>query len=127
MNLEKLIELIFSNPDNICIEYSNINGQETLKVNGEELNESFDDTKVIAEVDKFKKIIDSLPDCIFEEIIEEIEDMFDLNTFNNLIQQERFTEFEAEHVTGLINQTYTVIREKVLDRIEELENILSQI
>ena len=38
MNLEKFLELVLTNPDNISIQYSNINGEEKLIVNGKDLS-----------------------------------------------------------------------------------------
>ena len=120
MDLEKLIELILQNPDNICIEYSNINGEETLKVNGETLS---DLTK--EEIEHYKNIIDSIDDCTFEEIVDELKDMIDLSEFSKML--DTYPNCDHNLLKGYINQSYTVIKDKIESRIEQLNEILNQI
>ena len=61
MDFEKLINFILNNPKNINIEYSNINGEEKLVINGEEIKEeSFDDSKIKEEVKNYKDIVENL-------------------------------------------------------------------
>lgn len=126
MNIDELFKLILSNPTNLNIKYSSINGQEKLTVNGEEVlpNEDFDDTKVKELVEDYHYLIDSLDDCLFVEGTEEIEQMVDIKRFSKLMEQDSYTKEEAEFITGAIDIAKTVFRNKLIDKIQDYEEIL---
>lgn len=86
MNFEKLFDLILANPDNISITYSNINGKETLKVNGKEVNE-FDDSQIKEDIAHYKEIIDKLDSCIFVEVLERVGEHIDLKELDTLLEK----------------------------------------
>lgn len=129
MNLERLLELVFNNPDNISIDYSNINGEERLIVNGEDLSEckeSFDDQETLELVAKYKENIAHLDDCIFVEMLDEVAGIIDLKELDSLLNQEHFTEAEAELVEGHINFMNTVIQEKIINKVQDLIELLGK-
>lgn len=130
MNLEKLINLVLSNSD-ITIEYSNINGQEKLIVNGEQIKElsggeSYDDSEIREKVANHKNAINSICDCIFQEGLEVIEESYDLVTMNNLLEQERFTEAEAEVLDEFIDYANNVYQTIIANKIKELEQMYNR-
>lgn len=130
MNFEKLLNLVLSNPTNICIEYSNIDGVEQLKVNGEEVREDeqletedFDDTDIKELISEYKNNIETLDDDIFVEAMEEIENEVNLTDVDKLLAQEHFTEEEAEIVDETIGFMNSVIYDIIDTRINELQSI----
>lgn len=127
MNLEKLLELVFENPDNISIEYSNINGKEKFIVNGKELS-VFDDSEIKTLISEYKKNIELLDDCTFTEAIEALEDRsnIDLNQLDKLINQESFTEKEAQTIKAHIDFMSSIIREKIFNKIQVLTELLDK-
>lgn len=129
MNLEKFIELVFNNPENISIEYSNINGEERLIVNGEDLSGcggSFDDQETLKLVADYKESIAQLDDCIFVEMLDEVANVIDLHELDSLLNQEHFTEEEAEIVEGQINYMKTIIHEKIAEKVQGLIELLEK-
>lgn len=125
MNFEKFLELVFSNPENISIEYSNIDGKERLVVNGQELSD-FNDSEIIAKVSKFKQNIELLDDCTFTEVIEELSDSIDLNALNEFFDKEHFSEHEADEAESQINLINSLIREKITAKIQALTELLDK-
>lgn len=130
MDLEKFFELLFSNPDNIHLEYSNINGQESLRINGEEIIDTpdeFDDTTIKEYIARFKDNIQLLDDCTFVEVIDEVEHIIDIQSLDELISQESFTEDEAELVYGQLNFINTVIHEKLANKVQDMIELLDRL
>lgn len=128
MNLEKLLELVFENPDNISIEYSNINGKEKFIVNGKELS-IFDDSEIKTLISEYKKNIELLDDCTFTEAMEALEDRsenIDLNQLDKLINQESFTEKEAQTIKAHIDFMSSIIHEKISNKIQILTELLDK-
>lgn len=130
MNLERLLELVFSNPDNISIEYSNVDGQERLTVNGEDLipspNETYDDTQVKQIIATYKENIKLLDDCTFVEVMEDIENIINLKELDSLLNQEHLTEDEAESVKGQLAFINTVIHEKLMTKIQNFIELVER-
>lgn len=130
MDLEKFFELLFSNPDNIHLEYSNINGQESLRINGEEVIDTpdeYDDTSIKEYIARFKDNIQSLDDCTFVEVIDEIEHTIDIQSLDELISQESFTEDEAELIYGQLNFINTVIHDKLTNKVQNIIELLDRL
>lgn len=130
MDLEKFFELLFSNPDNIHLEYSNINGQESLRINGEEIIDTpdeYDDTPIKEYIARFKDNIQLLDDCTFVEVIDEVEHTIDIQSLDELISQESFTEDEAELIYGQLNFINTVIHEKLANKVQNMIKLLDRL
>lgn len=127
---EQIISLIEKDPLNITVEYSNNNGKESLIINGDEVKlkeeETFDDSEIKNKISKYKEIVESLDDCMFFDILEDIKDSLDLNTFNELLEQPSYLEEEASILDNMIEYVYTVIHKHITNKIEDLEELLSQ-
>ena len=124
MNLEKFIELLNNNLDSITITYKNINGEESLMVNGEPVTitegESFDDSDIKQEIAEYKQALDQLDDCVF---IEAIEQVTGLKEFDEMLNKEHFTEKEAQIVHNDIRFIKDIIVECIENKIIDLINV----
>lgn len=133
MDLEKLFKLLFNTPENIRIEYSNIDGKESLKINGEDFTDTpkeeevYDDTSIKEYISKYKDNIQALDDCTFVEVIEEVEDIIDIKTLDSLLNQDSFTKDDAELIHGQIQIINTVIHEKLVNKIQDLQELLDRL
>lgn len=122
MNLEKLIELVFNNPNNISIQYSNIDGKEKLIVNGEELtNETYDDSVIKEKIANYKEKIEQLDDYIFEKVIDEAAKRhFNLDEMNKGLELESYNAEEELYANNVINLMTELIQEVIKNEIEKL-------
>lgn len=115
MNLEKFLEVVFNNPNNISIEYSNINGEEKLIVNGEDLSaeeKTFDDGYIKDKVARYKENVSKLSDETFDKVIEEAENRkFNLNEMNRGLELESFSEEDALYANNVIDMMSELIKE----------------
>lgn len=141
MDLEKFFELLLSNPNNVHLEYSNINGQESLRINGEELfgtpdkeeeekeeeKEVYDDTAIKEYISNYKDNIQLLDDCTFVEVIEQVENVIDIQALDELLSQESFTQDEAELIYEQLNFINTVIHEKLVNKIQDLQELIDRL
>lgn len=128
MDLERLFELVFSNPDNIHIEYTSIDGRESLIVNGEELiPKRYDDTPVKEYISKFKDNIKQLDDSIFLEVTEEASEIIDVQSLDELLDQDSFTQEEAELIYGQLNFINSIIHEKLTNKVQDLIELIERI
>lgn len=129
MNLEKLFETVFSNPETINIQYQNINGKEKLVVNGEEIttDEPFDDSQIKETVDRYKESIESIDDDDFVKIIEEVGKEMDLKTFDNLLNQDSYSEEDADLIEFMINFTKLEIHKYFTNKIKEIKEFLANL
>ena len=125
MNLEKFFELVLNNPNDISIEYSNIDGKETLIVNGEDLTkEEYDDTDIKNEIELYKEKIKLLDDCTFIQVLDEASNRFDISAFNTLLDKEHFTEEEAVLIKEQLDVIKNIIRDNVTNKIQNLIEVL---
>lgn len=125
--IEKLIDLIFENPNDIYIEYSNINGEKKLLINGEEVKEEltpeFDDTQIKMEINDFKEALKKLDDNLFITFCEALNSIMDVNKFNKLLDLESFNEEDAEYVKGMMDQSKTILIELIDSRLNYLYDL----
>jgi hypothetical protein len=122
----KLIDLIFENPNDIHIQYSNINGEEKLLINGQEVKEEsleFDDTEIKNSIAQFKENLKKVDDNLFITFCESLGQIMDVNEFNKLLDLESFNKEEAEHVGCLMRQSKNVLIELINSRIEYLNDL----
>lgn len=127
MNLEKFLKLMLENPENITIQYSNINGKEKLLINGEEFKENYDDSKIKEEIADYEEKIEKLDDHLFELVIYRAENRnFDLHQMNKELEFEHYSEEEAKRVSNNIKLMNNLIKEVITDEIESLTNILKE-
>lgn len=125
--IEKLIDLIFENPNDIYIEYSNINGEKKLLINGEEVKEEltpeFDDTQIKMEINDFKEALKKLDDNLFITFCEALNNVMNVNKFNKLLDLESFNEEDAEYVKGMMDQSKTILIELIDSRLNYLYDL----
>lgn len=128
MNLERLLELVFNNPDDISIQYSNINGKEKLVVNGEDLtnqSEDYDDSQIKEKIAKYKEKIDKLDDDIFELVIDEAEKRhFNLSEMNKGLELEHYASQDEIYANNVMEMMTELIQEVIKYKIQNLMNVL---
>lgn len=125
--LNYLLKVIYSNPEKVKIEYNiNEDGNESLKVNGEELLSKFDDSRIKEIINTYKANIDALDDCVFVEALEALEDEIDFKEMDKLLNQESFTQADANLAEDLINTVSESIRKHIKSKIEDLEEIYNK-
>ena len=125
--IEKLIDLIFENPNDIYIEYSNINGEKKLLINGDEVKEEltpeFDDTQIKMEINDFKEALKKLDDNLFITFCEALNNVMNINKFNKLLDLETLNEEDAEYVKGMMDQSKTILIELIDSRLNYLYDL----
>lgn len=127
MDLEKLIKMIYENPNNIHIKYSNINGKEQLTVNGEELSLDKDKNELILEkIQSFKDKLDELPDSLFNKMLEIVKENINLEEVDDLFNQTEFTDKEIYCVEAHIKYISKTIKDIVQAKIDKLSEILNR-
>lgn len=125
--LNHLLKVIYSNPEKVKIEYNiNEDGNESLKVNGEELLPKFNDSRIKEIINTYKANIDALDDCVFVEALEALEDEIDFKEMDKLLNQESFTQADANLAEDLINIVSESIRKHIKSKIEDLEEIYNK-
>lgn len=100
---------------------SNMNG--VIRISVEPTEQAYDDTKVKELVSNYKRNMDRLDDCLFLEVLDEIKDHLDLKTFNELTEQDSYSEEDAEIVKSMINFTNLVVHEHIVNKIQDLEEL----
>lgn len=127
MDLEQLLEVLLTNPQNIKIEYSNIDGKETLIVNGKEITEKeeYNDTEILNKIATFKSNIELLDENIYVEVLEDAQDI-NFKHLDTLISQEHFSKEEANIVSQQIDKIYELIRQKITSKVYELAELLEK-
>lgn len=128
MNLEKLLELVFNDPDNISIQYSNINGKEKLIVNGKDLSDdTFDDSEIKHFIEDYKERFSELDDYIFDLIVKEAEKRgLNLSEMNQALEQEHYTEEEAINANNVITVMSDIIAHVIKREIDSLYTVLEK-
>lgn len=131
MNLEKLFELVFNNPDNISIQYSNINGKEELIVNGEDLINGgipYDDSLIKDKIANYKAKIEKLDDYIFEKVIDKAEKRcFNLYEMNKGLELENYTPQTELYASNVIDMMTELIQEIIQNEIQKLVDTLEEL
>lgn len=117
MMIEKLLELL--SQDNISIQYTNINGEEKLIVNGKELSSTNN------MISKYKDNLDKLDDDIFVEATEEISELYDLSKVDELFNKTEFTEEEEKAIPEIISTMSDIIIDTIQSRIDTFEDTKS--
>lgn len=115
--LEEILNFI-ENSQNISIEYSNIDGQRKLIING--IGGFLDVVK------KYKENLDLIDDCLFEEIMNNVNEDIDMKKFDELLEKDNYTKDEAELVESYINYMNEVIKDAIKDKINKLIEIYNK-
>ena len=122
MSIEKLLEMI-SNTPNINIEYSNINGVETLIVNGEEVKE---ESKIVKDIKEYKENIELLDDCLFVKAMEKVAEDYGINEIEDFLNKKEFDKEEEQNAVALLEVLKNNIRETILDEIKSLYSLIEK-
>lgn len=127
MDLEKFIDLMLNHPGNISIEYTNMDGKESLRINGKdftEKEEEFDDSEIKEKISLYKKKLETLDDDTFSNVIERAEkENMNLSEMNKGLELESYTEEDARYANDTIDVTTNLIKEVLSDKIEKLIQI----
>lgn len=130
MNLERLLELVFSNPDNVSIEYSNINGQEKLIVNGEDLlepRETFDDHLIKEKIARYKESLNYLDEWIWNLVIDEAANRnFNLPEMDRILNLDSYTKQEALQASNTIEIMSELINEILKQEVQSLIDLMER-
>lgn len=105
---------------------STSNHDGSINITVEPIEQTFDDTQIKELVLNYKKNIARLDDCLFLEILEEIKDHLDMKTFDELINQSSYSEKDAEIVKSMIDFTNLVAHEHIVNKIQDLEELLNE-
>lgn len=103
------------------------NSDDTVNITITSSNDSEIDDSVIEEISNYKQIIEELDDCLFMDVLDEMEEIIDIKRFNDLLEQEEFTNEEKEEVLEMINTSKGIIREHLQNKIEELVELFDKI
>ncbi len=133
MNLEKLFELVLKNPDNISIEYTNINGSEKLIVNGEDLTDekektkSYDDSKIKNKIARYKKSISYLDEWVWNLVIDEASKRgYNLKEMDKGLNLESFTAQDALYASNVIEMMTEVIQDTLKQEVQSLVDLMER-
>lgn len=92
----------------------------------EEVLETFDDSQIKEIIKEYKERIEELDDCLFVEAAEEMSKYFNMKRFDELLNQDTFTEQEATEVSEMIDQSSQIICNHLEDKINELVKIYNR-
>ena len=129
--LIKTLSMLIPNDSDSCeeiggykISTSNRNGNISITV--ESIEQKFDDAEIKELVSNYKENIGKLDDCLFLDVLEEIKDHLDIKTFDELTNQDSYSEEDAEIVKSMINFTNLVVHENIVNKIQDLEELLTK-
>lgn len=92
----------------------------------EDAVEGFDDSCIKEITKEYKERIEELDDCLFIEAAEEMGQYFDVQRFDELLNQDTFTEEEAAEVSEMIGQSSQIICDHLEDKINELVDVYNR-
>lgn len=110
--------------DNLNIHITKKNGDISVEIS--ELEKAFDDTATKKIIKEYKERIEELDDCLFVEAAEEMGQYFDVKRFDELLNQDTFTEEEAAEISEMIDQSSQIICDHLEDKINELVNVYNR-
>lgn len=124
--VKQIIKIIEQSPnDDLNIFYLSTGEKELFQINGVDIISK--DNNIKKEINDFKSVIEDLDDCLFLEIVEDLESIIDIKTFDELLEQESLTEEEVEIVSHMISLSKTVINEHIQNKIVDYEDILERL
>ena len=75
----------------------------------------------------YKRNLDLLDDCIFVNVLDELASYHvNLKQFDELLNKEELTESEEIYVAYLINFTNSLIRQHIINKIKDLNELLDK-
>lgn len=121
-NMEEILNALL-NGEIKSLEYSFIDGKETLKINGEEIKNE-EESKIQSFIKEYKENIELLDDCTFVEILDETP--FDLKHFDTLLNKKSLTKEESEYVEEAIKHMNNSIHNKLEEKIKDLTELIKK-
>lgn len=121
-NMEEILNALL-NGEIKSLEYSFIDGKETLKINGEEIKNE-EESKIQSLIKEYKENIELLDDCTFVEILDETP--FDLKHFDTLLNKKSLTKEESEYVEEAIKHMNNSIHNKLEEKIKDLTELIKK-
>ena len=124
--VKQIIKIIEQSPnDDLNIFYLSTGEKELFQINGVDIISK--DNNIKKEINDFKSVIEDLDACLFLEIVEDLESIIDIKTFDELLEQDSLTEEETEIVSHMISLSKTVINEHIQNRIVDYKDILERL
>ena len=127
MNLEHIINYLMQNPDNVKIEYSCVNGQESLKINGKDIESLEEDDVFTKKVNHYIDIVDRLDDCSFMDVLDSIKEEIPLKEFSDSLSKKNLSLEEKALCMARIDFVTGHIREQLTKKIEDLQSIIASL
>ena len=121
-NMEEILNALL-NGEIKSLEYSFIDGKETLKINGEEIKNE-EESKIQSLIKEYKENIELLDDCTFVEVLDETP--FDLKHFDTLLNKRSLTKEESEYVEEAIKHMNNSIHNKLEEKIKDLTELIKK-
>lgn len=121
-NMEEILNALL-NGEIKSLEYSFIDGKETLKINGEEIKNE-EESKIQSLIKEYKENIELLDDCTFVEVLDETP--FDLKHFDTLLNKKSLTKEESEYVEEAIKHMNNSIHNKLKEKIKDLTELIKK-
>lgn len=81
------------------------------------------DTNIEDKIANYKRNLDLLDDCIFVDVLDELS-TYNLKQFDELLNKEELTESEEAYVSYLIDFTNSLIRQHILNKIADLNELI---
>lgn len=105
--------------DDSRIEISEDNGYFRLKL------VKIPNTNIKNKIANYKRNLDLLDDCIFVDVLDELSTYnVDLKQFDELLSKEELTESEETYVLYLIDFTNSLIRQHIINKIADLNELI---
>lgn len=105
--------------DDSRIEISEDNGYFRLKL------VKIPNTNIKNKIANYKRNLDLLDDCIFVDVLDELSTYnVNLKQFDELLSKEELTESEETYVLYLIDFTNSLIRQHILNKIADLNELI---
>lgn len=120
-NIEEILNALL-NGEIKSLEYSFIDGKETLKINGEEIKK--EESKIQTLIKEYKENIELLDDCTFVEVLDETP--FDLKHFDTLLNKKSLTKEESKYVEEAIKYMNNSIHNKLEEKINNLTELIKK-
>lgn len=136
LEIESLLNLLEILPDkvneNLEIDGTKINliknnNKFSITVSSEIRDEDFDDMYIYdyeilikEDIEKFKKSVEALDDCLFVTSVEDMRKSIDIKRFDELLNQDSFCFEEICEVSNMINKSSEIIRKHLRNKINEL-------
>lgn len=121
-NMEEILNALL-NGEIKSLEYSFIDGKETLKINGEEIKNE-EESKIQSLIKEYKENIELLDDCTFVEVLDETP--LDLKHFDTLLNKKPLTKEESEYVEEAIKHMNNSIHNKLEKKIKDLTELIKK-